>query len=567
MFAAPKLLKKYPELAQWIGIAAVAVDLILRFTNKTQLRIFPTMASNGNNRGYNNRSSYQQNSYRPNNSGQTRRTALIPSQPISVFANQSPTDSNYVSAFPIVVHKWQSQVDPEVINLPKPTLFEKCLHIGRNILKNTDLSYDWLRDPFARDFRLVMSSKNGFTKEFPLTKNIGVSGWEFNLNPRDLASIPNIKMELEGQIVATRGFNSVKSKKFRIPLPGGGVQQKQNTRSQFKSSYSVGGRTNRNSKKQENVSGWQISAESKSAFSVGGKRRIVIKNPNGNCLCLRSIKYKPSFGGEFTFGVNAVANPLKISEDGSFAWFELDTAEFKPGKGKFEVLAFGSVAPQIVPITLYPLPPDITKLSIHKGDRFLRLEGKWLEQITSIRVNGKLANLDTSAKPASTSRDFVFQNPRDVIISDNVELDMTLASKRRFRYPNSFPVLSARPILKANEKLEIVADTIGGSIKKLGRVPLDLSLYPNVPVDIEKMTLAVETNLTDYNFRAENISIETRVENGEVSKENLPQTTFEVIDAVNLRIDFDFDIKYKQFLAGRRLQFRVLDKQRGKSDW
>ena len=573
LFAVPKLLKKYPELAQWIGIAAVAVDLILRFTNKTQLRIFPTMASSGNNGLYGNRSSYQQNTYNRYNRGQTSTTTtttLVPSQPITVYSNQSPTDSNYVSAFPIVVHKWQSQVDPDVINLPTPTLFEKCLHLGRNILKSTDLSYDWLRDPYARDFRLVMSSKNGFTKEIPLTKNIGVSGWEFNLNPQDLASIPKIKMELEAQIVATRGFNRIKSEKFRVPMPGGGVTaqespQKKNT---FRSSYKVGGNTRSvRSRSESNVGGWQVSDESKSAFSVGGKRRIVIKNPNGNCLCLRSIKYKSTFGGEFTFTVNAVANPLRINEDGSFAWFELDTAEFKPGKGKFEVLAFGSVAPQIVPVTLYPLPPEITKLSIHKGDRFLRIEGKWLEQITSINVNGKLANLDTRTRPTSTSRDFVFQNPRDVIISNSVEIDMTLASKRRFRYPNSFPVLQARPILKANEKLEIVADTIGGSKIKLAGVPQDLSAYPIVPVDIEKMTVAVETNLTDYNFRAENISIETRVENGEVTKTNLPQTTFEVIDPVNLRIDFVFDIKYKQFLAGRRLQFRILDRQRGKSNW
>ena len=561
LLASTKLVRKYPELAHWISVAAVAADLILKITKKTPLKILPTMAhSGGGGQNYFNRYSvgqtnpsrlnlnrlYQQNQTQPKNSRSTRtlsnpyvtqrQPGTINSQPISVFADKPPADSNYVSAFPIVLHKWQPQPDPEVITLPVPKLLEPCLHIGRNILKNTDLTYDWLRDPYARDFKLVLSSSNGFTKEFPIAKNMGMSGWDLMLTPQDVEAIPKIRMTLEAQIIATRGFNKIRSQKFEVPVPGSG--------------------------------NWAVTDDARSSFAVGGKRRFEIVNVDGLCFCLKSVKYKPSFGGEFEFAVQAEANPITISEDGTYAWFDIDTTEFKPGKGNLEVYSYGSVKPQIVPVNLYGPPPKVGNMAIHKGDRYISIDGMGTEQITAVTVNGKKARLDKNATENAlreSTRIFVFEDPAHIIRSKTANLEMVLVGNRRYKYPKVFPVLPARPTLAADSNGEIEADLLGAAVKRKTR--FDLSSYSVAPVDIDRMTVPVRTSLTDYDFRAENITVETRIENGLVGEKELPVTTFEVIDSVNMRIDFAFDKQHQQFLAGRRIQFRIRDRKRGVSNW
>ncbi len=535
LLAATHLAKKYPSLAHWINIAAIAVDLILKITRKTPLRIYPTIATVRNSHPYNPPNSYLLNNPRGQNQG--NRLSIVPPQQLSIYSERSPSASGFVSAFPIVVHKWQAEPDPEVITLATPKLLEPCLHIGRNILKNTDLTYDWLRDPFARDFRLVLSSENGFTKEFGLTKNMGISGWDLMVNPGDARAFPKIKMTLKAQIVATRGFNKIKSPKFEVPIPGGG--------------------------------NWKITEKSKSGFSVGGKRRVVITNTNGDCGCISSVKYKPTFGGEFVFATRANANPIRISEDGSYAWFDIDTSHFEPGNGNLEVYTFGSAGPEVIPITLYGPPPKITKLNVHRGDRHVTVEGKRVKQIRALKINGKPAF--RSQEPGSgkqTAAIFTFRDPQHQILSKKVKVELKLEGNRRHIPQKLFPVLPARPTLAAADDREIEADVLDVPSAKRGqRLGFHLSSYPVAFVNTKKMTLAVKTSLTDYEFRAENISIETRIENGAVDQAQLPETAFEVIDTFNMRIDFTFNSQYNQFLAGRRLQFRIRDRVRGVSDW
>ena len=182
LLAATKLVEKYPQLAYWINVAAAAADLILKIMKRTPLKIVPTMARTpqNNRKNYNQRNSYN---------NQQNRSLIPQQQKISLYAEKPPTDSDFVTAFPVVLHKWQAEPDPEVISLPVPTLLEPCLHMGQNILKNTDLSFDWLRDPFSRDFKLVMSAENGFSKEFSLTKNLGISGWMLNIKPQGHSGI------------------------------------------------------------------------------------------------------------------------------------------------------------------------------------------------------------------------------------------------------------------------------------------------------------------------------------------------------------------------------------------
>jgi hypothetical protein len=73
--------------------------------------------------------------------------------------------------------------------------------------------------------------------------------------------------------------------------------------------------------------------------------------------------------------------------------------------------------------------------------------------------------------------------------------------------------------------------------------------------------------LTDYDFKIENIQVETRIENSQINQMQLPSTRFEVLDWKNMQITFELNEQLQRLLGGRRLQFRIRDKQRGDSDW
>ncbi len=542
LFAAAKLIEKYPQLEYWINIAAAAADIILKILQKTPMKVVPTLVQTGNNNqyGYN---SYNTNSlYNSGNSysssGQNVQ-GLPPLEKISLYAETPPTNGDFVTAFPIVLHKWQPEADPEVISLPVPTLFEPCLHIGANILKNTDLSYDWLRDAFARDFRLIMSSNNGFSKEFKLEKNLGMSGWVLNLTPQDLQAFPKVKMLVESKVVATRGFSEIESPKFTIPLSGGGD--------------------------------WEVLPASAKDFSVGGKRQVVVKNTQGSCRCLQSVVYKPATGGEFVFAANSSTNPLSFSENGVEAWFEIDTTYFQPGQGKLELRAYGNeLQPDTIDLNLYPVAPKITNIAVHKGDNKVTIEGERLEQVEMLEVNGRIAKLVGApsmiqSEKTTQVRTFALANPKDLILTKEVSLQMHLNGDRIYVYPERFPVLLSRPTIAANPNNEIFG-TVGNPSKTFIS-GFDLARYPVVPIDTQQMSVTVKSTLTDYLFRAENITIETKIENGQVQESLLPTAMFEVLDPFNLKIGFTFDPSNQQYLAGRRLQFRIKDRTRGNSDW
>ncbi|MEZ5345231.1 MAG: hypothetical protein R2681_06695 [Pyrinomonadaceae bacterium] len=537
LLAATKLVEKYPQLAYWINVAAAAADLILKIMKKTPLKIVPTMARSANtlqnrNGQYNQYSQYNSGYISPNMSQEL--SSIPPPDKISLFAETPPTDSDFVSAFPIVLHKWQAEPDPEHIILPVPSLMEPCLHVGQNILKNTDLSFDWLRDQFSRDFKLVLSAGNGFSKEFPLIKNLGLSGWMLNITPQDIESFPKVRMDLEARITATRGFSRIESEKFSIPISGGGE--------------------------------WEIAAESQREFDIGGRRRIVIKNTLGNCRCLQSITYKPSFGGEFTFVAGNSSNPLRFTENGNEAWFEIDTTHFRPGPGNLELRAFGNnLQPHNIAVNLFPGPPRITKLTVHRGDREFTFDGENVGQITSVSINGKTAlPVAGSGGVGANIKTFAFRDPGDLILQRNVLIEMELEGNRRYKYPEEFPVLPSRPAIESDSRKELEAETIEtDDAEKMG----ELSEYPVLPAETKVLTVPVKTSITDYGFQTENISIETKIENAQGLQSPFVQTGFEVLDSLNMRIVFNLSDNDRQMLAGRRLQFRIKDTKRGESDW
>jgi hypothetical protein len=480
---------------------------------------------------------------------------------ISVFAESPPNDGTFVTAFPVVVHKWQAEPDPETINLPAPVLLEPCLRAGQNILKNTDLTEEWANDTFTRDFKLVMSASNGFRKEFFLRKNVGFGGWELNITPQDFNSIPKVNMILEAEIVGTRGFNEIRSPKFDLPMAVGGT--------------------------------WTVTPQSQKAFSVGGKRRIALQNSLGTCRCLQSVTYKPSFGGQFIFTANSGEISLMFSEDGREVSFEIDARHFKPGAGTLELRTFSGEMSNIN-IKLYPLPPNITEVKISKGDKQAIVTGERLEQLQYVKINGKRAkpqgpvtNIKMSSSEDQTQilsqRVFVFEEPNVRQLADTVSLELVLEDDRNVPYPQNFSVGLARPTIAADEANEIEgvfinnatsANRNNGGGKKTGSkvsptrcLPLDLSKYPVAPIDSLRMSVAVQNKLTDYDFKQENLQIETRIEKSQPGAFSLPEVEFEVLDNNKLRLNFAFNEQTQKFLGGRRIQFRIRDQERGDSDW
>ena len=370
VFLAAELQKKYPQIAYWINIAAAAIDFIVKVFQKSPLRIVPTIVQSSDNQSGAYAGTYGTSYAYSNSSGSSAGNQ----QPVklSLFAESQPNEGHFVTAYPIVVHKWQPEPDPEVISLYPPVLSTPCLQTGQNILKNTDISQAWSEDKYSRDFKLVMSSTNGFRKEFPLRKNIGLGGWELNLTAEDLNQIPKIGMTLESELVGLRGFNEIKSPKFDLPLAVGGS--------------------------------WEITHETQKDFSVGGKRKITLRNSMGSCRCLQRVIYKPSFGGQFVFEASADQNnphSLQFSADGREVSFEIETSSFQPGQGTLEIKTYGDNQTMMMnqqngnnlPLKLYPLPPNITNVKIAKGDREALLSGERLEQIQSIRINGRRAVL------------------------------------------------------------------------------------------------------------------------------------------------------------------------------
>lgn len=671
VFLAAELQRKYPQIAYWINIAATAIDFIVKVFQKAPLRIVPTVVqsndgslsgrvgssgvgSYGNNYSANysnNSGGYSPNSSTPNSSANNSNAGKI-----SLFADTQPAEGQFVTAFPIVVHKWQANPDPEVISLYPPILSEPCLHAGLNVLKSIELSNQTQEDPYSRDFRLVVSSSNGFKKEFPLKKNLGLGGWELNLTQEDLNQIPKIQMSLEAEVVGTRGFNEIRSPKFDLPMG--------------------------------TASNWEITQESQKNFTVGGKRTITIRNTIGNCRCLQAVIYKPSFGGQFVFtaGNPNSPNSLQISSDGKEVSFEVDATNFQPGQGTIEIKTldgdsannqtnnqyggnqygqnkqaqgqsfpgqFNIQSGNNLQIKLYPAFPSITDVKARRGDKEILLTGERLEQVNSITINGKKAvvkgkqgeNQSSPSLPSSASypnqamnnpnpagypnqqnfgnqpnlpnsqnsvnsqnlqnspnlyqnlganqKVFVFEDGNNRINSEYINLELMLEDNRSVNLPNRIVVGSSRPSIKANERNEVQGSFIKVEENQNDNVIIqnqtiivngkqqprektkaqtygaqfDLRNYPVVLNDKNKLTIAVQNILTDYNFKTENLSVETNIENATLSIYDLPNTSFEVLDTDNLRINFNLNPSTIKSLSGRRLQFRIKDRERGDSDW
>jgi len=600
MLLAVQLQQKYPQLSYWINIAALAIDLIVKITRKSPLKIMPAISSSPD------------NPITPT-SGNAANSAS-PSAKISLFGESQPDDRQFVTAYPIVLQKWQADADAEVISLRPPVLMEPCLHVGVNILKATDLTDAQINDNFTKNYTLTMTSTNGFKKQFPLKKNIGLNGWELNITTQDLQNFPKIPMSLESTISGTRGFNEIKSPPFYLPI-------------------SIGG-------------SWQITSDSQQNFIVGGKRKVIIRNTLGNCQCLQAVIYKPSFGGQFVYEANpdgkgSNQNSLQYSPDNKEVSFEVEASNFQAGNGEIELRTYGGEV-QKLPLKLYALPPVVTNLKISQGDREGIISGDRLEQVQAVKINDRIArvislqslqsapgngNQPNSATPQlpvnlvnyvpnlQTSNPnewvIVFEENNTRLTENTANLELILEDNRTFRVKQTFPVAPSRPSIVANENREIEgmaidngklimgntapkskssnqtrginnskAITPGTKSPQLSTINYPLSTFL---IDTSEITLSVQNAVSDYDFKIENLSVEMRLEKdsknvnpnkssgspqnssgGEIS---LPKPEFEILDGKNLRITFKITEQIRKLLGGRRLQFRIRDRERGDSDW
>ncbi len=581
VFAAAQLTQRYPQLAFWINIAAAALDFILKITNKTPLKIVPTVISTTE--------TPAQNAMYQNNMAAASSVRPADSVKISLFAESQPMDKGFVTAYPLVVNKWQANADPEVISLPVPALTESCLHPGQNVLRSADLLTDWMADNFTKDFQLVISSSNGFRKTFPLKKNIGLSGWELNVTKDELNTIPKINMTLEAVITGKRGFNEIQSPKFPLPLMAGGE--------------------------------WTIDPQSQRAFMSGGKRIITLKNQFGNCRCLQSVVYRPAFGGPFIFAANSKENGLIFSPDLKEVSFEVDATNFPGGPGQLELVQFGGETINLS-LNLYPPPPNITNLKIAKGDNQAIIIGERLDQIQAVKINGKRAIIKESKTsdiqymrpannqngylpgaqngqgmyPASnqgnmpnsgilTEKTVVFEDPGTRQDTNKITLELELDGSRNYTCPGMFTLSASRPSIVADESKEIEgafrinsvpAEKMGVSrpqsekaavISNKPNLSINLGSLPVFPIESSEITVNIQNALTDYDFKIENIQVETRVENSQINPSELPVAGVQVWDWRSMQVKILLNDPAQKVLGGRRLQFRIRDKIRGDSDW
>lgn len=412
IFAATQLRDKYPQLAYWINIAAVALDFIVKAFQKSPLRLVPTIVSTNGNPASNIFS---------NNFGNASQPSQQNSVKISLFAESQPSENEFVTAYPIIVQKWQSDADPEVISLAPPVPLEPCLHAGVNILKNTDLKEDQSADSFAKDFKLALNGANNYKKEFLLKKNLGLKGWELNLTPEDINQMPKTNASAEAEIVGLRGFNEIKSPKFTVFVFANG--------------------------------NWQIKSESLKSFVVGAKRTISLLNPAGGCRCLQSVTYKPATGAPVVFEANSKQNPLYFSPDDKEVSLEIDGTLLQPGAGQIEVRTYGAQAPVALPIKLYAAPPVISDFKIAEGNREATLTGERLEQIQFIKINGKKAKAVAAQNQNLNQRTFVFEDADVRQTEANVSLELNLEGDRSYQYPKTF--VASPPRTETNQSGEI----------------------------------------------------------------------------------------------------------------
>ena len=173
------------------------------------------------------------------------------------------------------------------------------------ILRNLDLRLEWLADTFTKDFKLVLSDKNGWKKEFELNKNLGLNAWEVELSKEDLALLPKTSVPFDAKITGRRGFTDVQSESFLVPVSNGAM--------------------------------W----ESKIKPLSENKKLVTLHKISGDCNCEQIIIFKPAVGQQVVLPMVKENSFLKFSDDGKTISFEIDSANPQSIGDNIQMQLFG----------------------------------------------------------------------------------------------------------------------------------------------------------------------------------------------------------------------------------
>jgi hypothetical protein len=159
-------------------------------------------------------------------------------------------------------------------------------------------------------------------------------------------------------------------------------------------------------------------------------------------------------------------------------------------------------------------------------------------------------------------------------------LELGLEDDRRFSFPQAFTVSSSRPTIASDEgEITGLYDATLNIREKVaavkGELPSSASLGAQLiarhsavfPIETTVVSLNIQNILTDYEFKNENLKIETRIEKSQVPAGDYLNADFEVLDWKTMRLKFLLHGDIHTQLGGRRIQFRIKDSERGNSDW
>ncbi|HRH46389.1 MAG TPA: hypothetical protein PKY82_32395, partial [Pyrinomonadaceae bacterium] len=268
----------------------------------------------------------------------------------------------------------------------------------------------------------------------------------------------------------------------------------------------------------------------------------------------------------------------------------VDTTSFPVGAGQLELRQFGGDS-TVLNLNVYPTLPAISNVKVAKGDTQATIIGERLEQVQAIRINGRRAvikgmtgldymnSTNINIQPptdnqigmnniptALSEKTFVFEDSNQWQDSNSVSLEIELNDQRVFQIPNVFAVSSARPTISANNAKEVEAFVVNRQINSVKAVNTFTDL-PILPIETSEIGINIQNALTDFDFKIENLRIETRIENTQTNPFTIGDVDFEVLDWRSIKLNIRLNDQAKKMLGGRRIQFRICDKQRGNSDW
>lgn len=424
----------------------------------------------------------------------------------------------------------------------KPDINVGCIGAGENTLK--EVLTDWTLNDVTRDFELSVSSSIGSIK-FPLIKNSISKAWTFPLNAQQLDDLRALGSSV-ARIAGKLGFDPLESNSFSLNLVAD--------------------------------TDWVVEEDSVVRFTKSGTspRRIlnIRAGGSGSCQCLSEITFYPASGEPVRFATDVIeGESIVISPDKRTASITVDVTKLPVGEGRLLVKQVGEPVGKSYKLRLYPEPPTASELKFHyrEGDDKAELTGNRLEQVTKIVIDGIPATILTNRTSSKLNLSFERTSKRpqkigtyNIILEDDRELSLVTSSPA-LEYKAEKPPLRLGPYSGNSFVANFSVDAVPH---------LDLENIQLIPTSVDKVTIQVSHDMSEYGFVANQIdSVNVRIKGQSdaisLDRDEKHLTVFagnalEITVPLNLKIN---GIELRNTLAGQRLEFEIVDKDRGSSGW